>query len=122
LDDLGDARWVRHTTYRRDGRPAGAQHPVVREGDVLAVWAGTMSGSARRLRDRSDLLLGPCDRWGQLLGPQMPGRAAFAPSADKKRIARLLRRKYGLMRWFFAYSGHTRSGRASHVVIRVTLT
>ena len=121
LDDLGAALYVRLTTYRRDGRAVGARLPVVRDGDALAVWAGMMSGSARRVRGRGDVLVCPCDRWGQPTGPQVPGRATFLDLEGKQRVVALLRRKYGLLRWIIVYSGHATRGRGSHTVIRVTL-
>jgi len=122
LDDLGESAYVRLTTFRRDGRAVGARLPVVRDGDALAVWAGMMSGSARRVRGRGDVLVCPCDRWGQPTGPQLPGRATFLDLAGKHRVVALLRRKYGRLRWIIVYSGNTTRGRGSHTVIRVTLS
>jgi len=122
LDDLGRARFLLLTTYRKDGRAVATPLWVARDGDALAVWTPTKSGKVKRLRRRSSVLVGPCDFRGNPLGEQVSGRASIMDAAGSDRVRRLIRRKYGVMGWLTVNGSLLRRGRAGTVGIQITLS
>jgi PPOX class probable F420-dependent enzyme len=123
LDDLG-GRFVRLTTYRRDGTPVPTPMWFVADGDGVWLWTRLESGKVRRLRNNADVTVAPCDSKGEVTGSARSGTAKLAgptePSAE-----RLFDEKYGLplKLWRRAHALIRRLGRGHEwVYVRVELT
>ena len=122
LDRLGAGTYLLVTTYRRDGTTVPTPVWVVRDGDALGVWTVADSGKVKRLRNRADVLVAPCDVRGKPQGEAVPGRAEILGPEDSDRLRALLRRKYGLTGRVILLGSRLRRGREGTLGVRITLT
>jgi uncharacterized protein len=95
---------------------------VVRDGDALGVWTVADSWKVKRVRNRADVLVGPCDVRGRPTGDQVPGTAEICDPATTARYRRLLARKYGIVGRLTLLGSRLRRGPAGTVGIRIALT
>jgi PPOX class probable F420-dependent enzyme len=105
LDILGQSKYIRLTTFRRDGTPVPTPVWQVRDGDRLLVITDGTTGKVKRLRHTPRVLIAVSDQRGRVKpGVQdVEGTAEMitdVPELD--RLAVLLKNKYGLM---FTVSG-----------------
>ena len=105
LDVLGQSRYIRLTTFRRDGTPVPTPVWQVRDGDHLLVITDGTTGKVKRLRHTPRVLIAVSDQRGRVKpGVQdVEGTAELitdVPELD--RLAVLLKNKYGFM---FTVSG-----------------
>ena len=105
LDILGQSKYIRLTTFRRDGTPVPTPVWQVRDGDRLLVITTGTTGKVKRLRHTPRVLIAVCDQRGRVKpGIQdVEGAAEMitdVPELD--RLAVLLKNKYGFM---FTVSG-----------------
>ncbi|MEY9965233.1 PPOX class probable F420-dependent enzyme [Streptacidiphilus sp. MAP12-16] len=121
LDRLGSGKYLLVTTYRKDGRTVPTPVWVVRDGDTLGVWTVADSGKVKRIRNRGDVLLAPCDVRGNRKGDDIPGFAEILDAAATERYRALLKRKYGLLGRLTVLGSRLRRGREGSVGIRITL-
>ncbi|MER8105428.1 PPOX class F420-dependent oxidoreductase [Kitasatospora sp. NPDC094016] len=121
LDELAAAKYLLFTTHRKNGTPVPTPVWVARDGDALVFTTVTRTGKVKRLRNRSDVLVGPSDIRGNLLGEQVPATAVLdlgrAPAYRK-----LLRRKYGLLCAIALTANVLRFGKGGTIGVRVTLS
>ncbi|MDX3073812.1 PPOX class F420-dependent oxidoreductase [Streptomyces sp. NPDC088354] len=118
---LAAGKYLLVTTYRRDGRSVPTPVWVVRDGDALGAWTAADSGKVKRIRNRADVLVGPCDVRGRPTGDQMPARAEILEARDSERYRSLVARKYGLMGRLTLFGSRLRRGREGTVGLRITL-
>lgn len=95
---------------------------VVRDGDALGVWTVADSWKVKRVRNRADVLVGPCDVRGRPTGDQVPATAEICDPATTGRYRRLIARKYGVVGRLTLLGSRLRRGSAGTVGIRITLT
>jgi PPOX class probable F420-dependent enzyme len=100
LETVGQARYLRLTTFRRDG--TAVQTPVwtVRDGHHLLVITGAATGKAKRLRHTRRVLVAPSDARGRVKpGVQdVEGTAELiTDEAELARLVKLLKGRYGFM-------------------------
>jgi PPOX class probable F420-dependent enzyme len=78
LDELGSAKYVSLTTYRKDGTAVPTPVWMVRDGDELAVWTNARTGKVKRIRRNPDPGLARPTRHGHVgrRHPDHPGRRA----------------------------------------------
>jgi uncharacterized protein len=105
FDVLGQSRYIRLTTFRRDGTPVPTPVWQVRDGDRLLVITDGTTGKVKRLRHTPRVLIAISDQRGRVKpGVQdVEGTAELitdVPELD--RLAALLKKKYGFM---FTVSG-----------------
>lgn len=105
LDIVGQGKYLRLTTFRRDGTSVPTPVLQVRDGDRLLVMTGGTTGKVKRLRHTSKVLIAASDVRGRVKpGVQdIEGTAEMitdVPELD--RLVGLLKDKYGLM---FTVSG-----------------
>ncbi|CAM5587707.1 PPOX class F420-dependent oxidoreductase OS=Streptomyces tendae OX=1932 GN=GUR47_04775 PE=4 SV=1 [Streptomyces tendae] len=122
LDRLGAGKYLLVTTYRKDGTPVATPVWVVRDGDALGAWTAADSWKVKRVRNRADVLVGPCDVRGKPTGEQVPGRAEICDPATTARYRRLLARKYGVVGRLTLFGSRLRRGLDGTLGIRITLT
>ncbi|MGW5664938.1 PPOX class F420-dependent oxidoreductase [Streptomyces sp. NPDC003758] len=120
LDQLGTGKYLLVTSYRRNGTPVATPVWVVRDGDALGVWTAADSWKVKRIRARSDVLVGPCDVRGKPTGEQIPATAEICDAAATARYRQLIARKYGLVGRLTLLGSRLRRGEKGTVGIRVT--
>ncbi|MEV5438315.1 PPOX class F420-dependent oxidoreductase [Streptomyces sp. NPDC052682] len=121
LDRLGAGKYLLLTSYRRNGTPVATPVWVVRDGDALGVWTVADSGKVKRIRNRADVLVGPCDVRGNPTGDQVPATAEICDAATTARYRALIARKYGVLGRLSLLGSRLRRGTHGTVGLRVTL-
>ncbi|MFE0888452.1 PPOX class F420-dependent oxidoreductase [Streptomyces rochei] len=117
---LGTGKYLLVTTYRKNGTPVATPVWVVRDGDALGVWTAADSWKVKRVRNRADVLIGPCDLRGRPTGAQIPATAEVCDPATTGRYRRLIARKYGIVGRLTLLGSRLRRGTAGTVGIRIT--
>ncbi|MFJ8386480.1 PPOX class F420-dependent oxidoreductase [Streptomyces sp. NPDC094438] len=121
LDRLGAGKYLLVTTYKKDGTAVATPVWVVRDGDALAIWTTTDSWKVKRIRNRPDVLVGPCDVRGNPTGEQHPATAVICDAAATDACRALLRRKYGVLGRLTLFGSRLRRGTSGTVAVRITL-
>ncbi|MFE2042345.1 PPOX class F420-dependent oxidoreductase [Streptomyces sp. NPDC059477] len=119
---LAAGQYLLITSYRKNGTPVATPVWVVGDGDGLAAWTATDSWKVKRIRNRADVLVGPCDARGRPKGEQVPGTAEICDAEATARVRRLLVRKYGIIGRLTLWGSRLRRGLDGTVGIRITLT
>ena len=125
LDRLGAAKFVRLTTYRRDGSAVPTPVWVVREGELLLVYTSVSTGKVKRLMHSPRVSLVPCDSRGRVAdGAAEVGGAARVEGqvGAVDRLRAQLRRKYGLLARALLLGQRVRGRAADAVRIEIALT
>ena len=116
LDDLGKAKYISVTTFRRDGSAVATPVWLVRDGDGLMVTTQGSSGKVKRIRNNGKVLVAPCDARGRLKGDQVSGTARLQDPQETERTTELIAKRYGVLGWLF-----TRRGKEDRQGITITL-
>ena len=119
---LGAGKYLLVTTYRKNGTPVATPVWVVRDGDALGVWTVADSWKVKRIRNRADVVVGPCDVRGNPTGESVPARAEILDAAGSAAYRRLIARKYGILGRLTLLGSRLRRGADGTLGIRVTLT
>ncbi|MDX3644814.1 PPOX class F420-dependent oxidoreductase [Streptomyces sp. MB09-02B] len=122
LDALGAGKYLLVTTYRKNGTTVPTPVWVVRDGDALGVWTVTDSWKVKRVRNRADVLVGPCDVRGNPTGDSVPARAEILDAAGSAAYRRLIARKYGVLGRLTLLGSRLRRGADGTIGMRITLT
>ncbi|WNZ06873.1 PPOX class F420-dependent oxidoreductase [Streptomyces sp. 11x1] len=122
LDALGAGKYLLVTTYRKNGSTVPTPVWVVRDGDALGVWTVADSWKVKRIRNRADVLVGPCDVRGNPTGDSVPARADILDAAGSAAYRRLIARKYGVLGRLTLLGSRLRRGADGTIGIRITLT
>ncbi|MBG0850642.1 PPOX class F420-dependent oxidoreductase [Streptomyces spinoverrucosus] len=118
---LGAGKYLLITSYRKDGTQVPTPVWVVADGDTLGVWTVADSWKVKRIRRRSDVLVGPCDLRGNPTGAQVPATAEITDAETTAHYRRLIARKYGIVGRLTLFGSRLRRGPKGTVGIRVTL-
>jgi PPOX class probable F420-dependent enzyme len=115
---LEDEKYIRLTTYKRDGTPVSTPTWVVKLGDErFGFWTSSGSGKAKRLAHTARVTLQPSDARGRVKADSAPieGRAKLVTGSELDEIRRLVVAKYGfatkLSRWTGSVVGTLRGKR-----------
>jgi PPOX class probable F420-dependent enzyme len=120
LDDLGAAKYLLVTTYRKDGTPVPTPVWAARDGDSLVVWTVTDSGKVKRIRRTGRAEVVPCTVRGKPLGESVPARAEVLDAAGTAQVRDLIKRKYGLFGSLTVNFSRLRRGANGTVGLRLT--
>jgi uncharacterized protein len=96
VTDLGPARYVSMTTFRRDGSPVATPVWVVGHAGLLYVWTGGETGKVKRIRRNPRVTMAPCTFRGRVTGPAVAARAQIVRAADRPDVWPVFLAKYGL--------------------------
>lgn len=96
LDDLGDSRYVRLTTFRKSGEGVPTPVWITRRGDRLVVVTEARAGKAKRLRNDTRVLIAPSDWRGNPKGDDVAGTVEIAGQDVVDEQTVVAQRKYGL--------------------------
>ncbi|MFD6286859.1 PPOX class F420-dependent oxidoreductase [Streptomyces sp. NPDC060205] len=122
LDTLGSEKFLLITSYRKNGTGVPTPVWVIRDGDALGVWTVADSWKVKRIRNRPDVLVGPCDVRGNPTGEQVPATAEIVDQTTAARYRGLIARKYGVLGRVVLLGSRLRRGREGTVGLRITLT
>jgi len=103
--ELGEPKYLLLTTSKKDGTTVSTPVWCVREGDSLLVVTQSDSGKVKRVRNNSDVLVGPCDMRGRPRGPQVPAHVVLLNAEGTSHAADLIKHRYGLMGRLFMARG-----------------
>lgn len=122
LEQLGAGKYLLVTTFKKDGTGVPTPVWVVRDGQALGIWTVAESWKVKRIRNRADVLVGPCDLRGNPTGNQVAATAEICDAATADEYRALLRRKYGLIGRLSLLGSRLRRGLDGTVAVRITLT
>lgn len=124
LQELGSARYVSLTTFRKDGTPVATPVWAVADGGELYVWTRSDSWKVKRIRNDGRVALAPCDVRGRVEegAPVVEGRATLLDEEGLRRVRRLMSRKYTWQFWAVDVpAALVRRGKRPHTAIAVKL-
>ncbi|WP_369229919.1 PPOX class F420-dependent oxidoreductase [Streptomyces sp. R21] len=120
LDTLGSGKYLLITSYRKNGTGVATPVWVVRDGEALGAWSAADAWKVKRIRNRPDVLVGPCDLRGNPTGDPIPATAVILGPAETAEYRRLLARKYGLIGRLTLLGSRLRRGASGTVGIRIS--
>ncbi|MFF9979366.1 PPOX class F420-dependent oxidoreductase [Streptomyces erythrochromogenes] len=124
LQELGSARYVSLTTFRKDGTPVATPVWAVADGGELYVWTRSDSWKVKRIRNDGRVTAAACDVRGRLDEgtPVIEGQARLLDEEGLRRVRRLMSRKYTWQFWAVDVpAALVRRGRRPHTAIAVKL-
>ncbi|GGN63501.1 PPOX class F420-dependent oxidoreductase [Streptomyces albiflavescens] len=121
LDTLGSGKYLLITSYRKNGTGVATPVWVIRDGTALGAWTAADTWKVKRIRNRADVLVGPCDMRGKPTGDQIPATAEIVDAAATARYRQLIARKYGLIGRLTLFGSRLRRGERGTVGIRITV-
>jgi uncharacterized protein len=95
-----NGKYLRLTTFRRDGTPVATPVWFVQEGDRLLVSTGGDSGKVKRIRNNASVTVAEASAAGRAKTLPIPARAEVLADADMAHVDELMARKYRLDRIF----------------------
>jgi PPOX class probable F420-dependent enzyme len=98
--NLTGHNYMNLTTYRKSGAEVTTPVWFAEHQERLYVVTDAQSGKAKRLRNRTDVKVGPCTARGESLGPTVPALARILPVGEAIALPPL-RAKYGWQLRFF---------------------
>lgn len=123
--DLGYAKYISVTTFRRNGDPVSTPVWTVPVGEKIYVSTGTLTGKVKRVRGNGRATVALCDMAGKNVGPSHEASARLLPYADKPEVHELMLRKYGvqqrLVELLDKARNHTKWPVGERVLIELTL-
>ena len=122
LERLGAAKYLLITSYRKNGTAVATPVWVVRDGEALGAWSAADAWKVKRIRNRADVLVGPCDVRGNPTGEQVPATAEICDQDVTDRYRALIARKYGITGRLVLFGSRLRRGKTGTVGIRISLT
>lgn len=101
VEELGKARYVSLTTFRKDGTPVATPVWAAAEGGELYIWTRSDSWKVKRIRNNGRVTVTACDVRGRVTegAPVLEGEARVLDEAGLKRVRRLMSRKYTWQFW-----------------------
>jgi PPOX class probable F420-dependent enzyme len=122
LAELGTAKYVSLTTFRKDGRHVSTPVWAVPDGDGLAIWTSVESGKIKRVRRSGRVTVAPCDVRGNVTGEPIEAHARIGERTDTDRVRRALGRKYGLSGRLIMWGSKLRRGADGTVAVLISPT
>ncbi|MFD9081079.1 PPOX class F420-dependent oxidoreductase [Streptomyces erythrochromogenes] len=124
LQELGSARYVSLTTFRKDGTPVATPVWAVADGGELYVWTRSDSWKVKRIRNDGRVTVAACDVRGRTEEgtPVIEGRARLLDEEGLRRVRKLMSRKYTWQFWAVDVpAALVRRGKRPHTAIAVKL-
>lgn len=93
--ELGYAKYISLTTYRKSGQPVATAVWTVPIEDKIYVSTGAQTGKAKRLRNNEQVTVALCDALGKNVGPAHKATARLVPLSEHPEFRDLMLHKYG---------------------------
>lgn len=94
FDELADAKYVRLTTFRRDGTPVVTPVWFALEDGALYAWTDERTGKVKRVRNEPRVTVGTCNARGTPTGPAYAARARILTADEGRHAYALLTSRY----------------------------
>ncbi|MEU6310834.1 PPOX class F420-dependent oxidoreductase [Streptomyces sp. NPDC047014] len=124
IEELGRARYISLTTFRKDGTPVATPVWAVADGGELYVWTRTDTWKVKRIRNDGRVRVAPCDVRGRIAEgvETAEGQARLLDEAGLRRVRKLMSRKYTWQYWLVDVPATlARRGKRPHTAIAVKL-
>jgi hypothetical protein len=118
---IGSSRYIRLTTFKKDGTPVPTPVWVVDDGERVYVTTLDSAGKYKRLRNSGRVLVAPSDWRGTPSGDEVEGQAELLDAAGTRRVGVMIKDKYGLEYRFFTLVGKLRRTSGDSVGIAISL-
>ncbi|MBM4519184.1 PPOX class F420-dependent oxidoreductase [Rhodococcus hoagii] len=120
LSEIGAAKYVLLTTFKKDGSGVPAPLWAAMDGDRMLMWTESKSWKVKRIKNRSRVTVGVCDARGNPKGPQIDATAVVLDDAGTEETRDAIARKYGLIGWIAVKGSILRRGRKGTVGLAIT--
>ncbi|MDG3017216.1 PPOX class F420-dependent oxidoreductase [Speluncibacter jeojiensis] len=120
LGEIGAAKYVLLTTFRKDGTAVPTPLWVAMDGDTMLLWTVADSWKVKRIRRTPRVTVGVCDVRGNPKGPQLDATATILDDAGSDRARSVIAHKYGILGWITMKGSLIRRGRGGTVGVAVT--
>ncbi|MFD9306537.1 PPOX class F420-dependent oxidoreductase [Streptomyces sp. NPDC060048] len=124
VQELGRARYVSLTTFRKDGTPVATPVWAAADAGELFVWTRSDSWKVKRIRNNGRVEVAACDVRGNVAegAVAFEGEARLLDEVGLKRVRKLMSRKYTWQFWAVDVpAAVARRGKRPHTAIGVTL-
>ncbi len=98
LAAFAGSNYLNLETYRKTGAAVATPVWFAEEGGTLYVYSLADAGKVKRIRNRSEVRIAPCDIRGRLEGEWAAASARIVTGEEVPRGHRLLDRKYGWLK------------------------
>ncbi|WP_345495517.1 PPOX class F420-dependent oxidoreductase [Nocardia callitridis] len=97
-NELSNAKYVRLTTFKKDGSSVGTPVWVAPDGDRMLIWTNPNSWKVKRIRRNPEVTVQVCDNRGRTDGGAvLTGTAEVLDAEGTERTRGIVARKYGLV-------------------------
>ncbi|NKR25833.1 PPOX class F420-dependent oxidoreductase [Rhodococcus hoagii] len=120
LSEIGAAKYVLLTTFKKDGSGVPTPLWAAMDGDRMLMWTESNSWKVKRIKNRSRVTVGVCDARGNPKGPQIDATAVVLDDAGTEETRDAIARKYGLIGWIAVKGSILRRGRKGTVGLAIT--
>lgn len=94
FEGLAGTKYVRLTTFRRDGTPVATPVWFAVDGGALYAWTDERTGKVKRIRREPRVTVGPCSGRGTPTGPAYGARARLLDADEGRHAYALLKARY----------------------------
>ncbi|MET9028516.1 PPOX class F420-dependent oxidoreductase [Nocardia sp. NPDC004168] len=97
-NEMSQSKYVRLTTFKKDGTPVGTPVWVAPDGDRIVVWTNPETWKVKRIRRNPDVTLQVCDGRGRPTAAEvLPGSARILDADGTQRVRDVVADKYGII-------------------------
>jgi uncharacterized protein len=116
----GTAKYVRLTTFRKDGTPVASPIWAALDGDELLMWTVSDSWKVKRLRRNTAVIVQACDARGkETFGQPVHGTARVLDAAGTDHARKVIVKKYGILGWLTVKGSLLRRGKNGTIGLSV---
>ncbi|SDD39685.1 PPOX class F420-dependent oxidoreductase [Rhodococcus tukisamuensis] len=120
LSEIGAAKYVLLTTFRKDGSAVATALWAAPDGDRLLMWTVTDSYKVKRIRRNPRVTVGACDVRGNPKGEPVEATAVVLDDAGTEHAREVIARRYGVLGWLTIKGSLLRRGRSGTVGLAIT--
>ncbi|TQF68358.1 PPOX class F420-dependent oxidoreductase [Rhodococcus spelaei] len=120
LGDIGAAKYVLLTTFRKDGTGVPTPLWAALDGDRLLMWTVTDSWKVKRIKRSPTVTIAACDVRGNQKGAAIEASAAVLDEAGTDRARDVIAGKYGILGWLTMKGSLLRRGRTGTIGLAIT--
>ncbi|MFE3289279.1 PPOX class F420-dependent oxidoreductase [Rhodococcus sp. NPDC059234] len=120
LRDIGAAKYVLLTTFRKDGTGVPTPLWAALDGDRLLMWTVTDSWKVKRIRRSPRVTVAACDVRGNQKGDAVDATAVLLDAGATDHARDAIARKYGLLGWLTMKGSLLRRGKSGTIGLAIT--
>ncbi|MFI6430907.1 PPOX class F420-dependent oxidoreductase [Rhodococcus oryzae] len=120
LSEIGAAKYVLLTTFRKDGSAVPTPLWAALDGDRLLLWTVTDSWKVKRIRRNPQVTVAACDVRGNQKGDAIAATAVVLDDAGTEHAREVITHKYGILGWITVKGSLLRRGKTGTIGLAVT--